>query len=43
MEDRLQKGVDKWWTELFKTRLDLWEGEEIEPVGPSEKWETATS
>ena len=43
MEDRLQKGADKWWTELFKPRPDLWEGEQIEPVGSTEKWETVTS
>ena len=43
MEDRLQKGADKWRTELFKPRLELWEGEQIEPVGPSEKWETVAS
>ena len=43
MEDRLQKGADKWRIELFKPRLELWEGEQIEPVGPSEKWETVAS
>ena len=37
MEDRLQKGADKWRIELFKPRLELWEGEQIEPVGPSER------
>jgi hypothetical protein len=33
MEDRLQKGADKWRTELFKPQLELWEGEHIELVG----------
>ena len=40
MEDRLQRGADKWGTELLKPRLELWEGEQIEPVGSTEKWET---
>ena len=43
MEDRLQKGADKWRTELFKPRHEFWEGEQIEPVCPSEKWETVAS
>lgn len=43
MEDRLQKGADKWRTELFKPRHECWEGEQIEPVCPSEKWETVAS
>ena len=43
MEDRMQKGADKWRTELFKPRLERWEGEQIEPVGPLEKWETVAS
>jgi ribonuclease HI len=43
MEDQLQKGADKWRTELFKPRHEFWEGEQIEPVGPSEKWETVAS
>jgi len=43
MEDRLQKGADKWRTELFKSRHEFWEGEQIEPVCPSEKWETVAS
>ena len=38
MEDRLQKGADKWWTELFKPRPEVWEGEQIEPVDSTEKW-----
>jgi hypothetical protein len=29
MEDRMQKGADKWRTELFKPRLELWEGEQM--------------
>jgi hypothetical protein len=28
---------------LFKPRHEFWEGEQIEPVGPSEKWETVAS
>jgi hypothetical protein len=28
---------------LFKPRHEYWEGEQIEPVGPSEKWETVSS
>jgi hypothetical protein len=36
MEDRLQKEEEKWRTELFKPRLELWEG-------ASEKWETVSS
>jgi hypothetical protein len=43
MEDRLQKGADKWRTELFKPRHEFWEGEQIEPVCPSEKGETVAS
>jgi hypothetical protein len=43
MEDRMQKGADKWWTKLFKPRHEFWEGDQIEPVGPSEKWETVAS
>jgi hypothetical protein len=43
MEERLQRGVDKWRTELFKPRLELGEGEKIEPVGSTEKWETVAS
>jgi hypothetical protein len=34
---------DKWRTELFKPRHEFWEGELIEPVGPSEKWKTVAS
>jgi hypothetical protein len=47
MEDRLQRGENKWWTELFKPRPELWEGEQIESVGLTkgltEKWETVPS
>jgi len=43
MEERLKRGSDKWRTELFKPRLELWEGEKIEPVGSTEKWETVAS
>jgi hypothetical protein len=40
MEDRLQRGANKWRTEVFKPRLELWEREQIEPAGSTEKWET---
>ena len=43
MEDRLQKAADKWRSELFRPRLELWEGEQIEPVGSTEKWEKVAS
>ena len=43
LEDRLQKGEDKWRSELFRPRLELWEGEQIEPVGSTEKWEKVAS
>ena len=43
MEGRLQRGADKWRTELFNHRPELWEGEQTEPVGSPEKWETVAS
>jgi hypothetical protein len=43
MEDRLQRGADKSRTELFKPRIELWEGVQIEPVGSTEEWETVAS
>jgi len=43
LEDRLQKGADKWRSELFRPRLERWEGEQIEPVGSTEKWEKVAS
>jgi hypothetical protein len=44
IEERLQRGADKWRrAELYKSRLEIWEGEQIEPVGSTEKWETVAS
>ena len=43
VEDRLQRGVDKWLTDLFNHPPDLWGGEQTEPVGFPEKWETEAS
>ena len=40
---RKARGADKWRTELFKPRLELREGEQIEPVGSTEKWDTVAS
>jgi hypothetical protein len=43
MEDRLQRGADKWRAELFNHRPELWEGEQTAPVGSTKKWETVAS
>jgi hypothetical protein len=43
MKERLQRGSDKWCTELFEPRLELWEGGQIEPVASTEKWDTVAS
>jgi hypothetical protein len=43
MEERLERGSDKWCTELFEPRLELWEGGQIEPVASTEKWDAVAS
>jgi hypothetical protein len=43
MENRLQRGADKWRADLFNHRNELWEGEQTVSVGSPEKWETVAS